>query len=95
MQSMDNGVDLIFIGYTMTPMPQIPRRGRPPKGSERIKSESLLLRLAPAEKTAFALAADIAGLPVAAWMRERLREAARRELIESGLQVPFLQLSQE
>lgn len=53
------------------------------------KTETLRLRLAPDEKGAFARAAEISGLSVAAWVRERLRRAARIELEDAGEQVPF------
>ena len=66
-------------------------RGRPRKSSERLKSKSLLVRVEPAEKQAFEEAADLSGLALAAWVRERLRAAAREELIACARQVPFLQ----
>jgi uncharacterized protein (DUF1778 family) len=55
------------------------------------KSEFMKIRLEPAEKRAFHEAADIAGVALSAWMRERLRRAARRELEEAGRQIAFLQ----
>lgn len=54
-----------------------------------IKSETFKLRLSKEEKAAFERAAGISGLPLAAWMRERLRKAARIELEDAGEQVPF------
>jgi uncharacterized protein (DUF1778 family) len=48
------------------------------------------LRLQPEEKEAFEQAAELAGVPLSAWVRERLRRAARRELDEDGKPVPFL-----
>jgi hypothetical protein len=42
------------------------------------------------EKQAFKDAAVLAGLPVSGWVRLRLREAARKELGESGQAVAFL-----
>jgi hypothetical protein len=71
-------------------MSQNLRRGRPPVGSDRTKSKSLLLRLSPAEKDGFSEAAALAGLPLAVWMRERLRTAARSELETANLAVPFI-----
>jgi uncharacterized protein (DUF1778 family) len=56
-----------------------------------MKSDLLQLRLKASEKEAFQLAADLAGVALSAWVRERLRGAARRELVEAGTQVPFLQ----
>jgi predicted HicB family RNase H-like nuclease len=69
------------------------RRGRPRKSSAQTKSESILLRLEPREKLAFASAADAAGVPLSVWIRERLRRAARRELEEAGLKIAFLDYS--
>lgn len=57
-----------------------------------MKTDLLQLRLLPSEKEAFQKAADLAGVALSAWVRERLRSAARRELIEAGQQVPFLQV---
>jgi uncharacterized protein (DUF1778 family) len=56
-----------------------------------MKSDLLQLRLKSTEKEAFQMAADLAGVALSAWVRERLRGAARRELVEAGKQVPFLQ----
>lgn len=54
------------------------------------RTERIEFRLDAAEKEAFASAAEIAGIPLSAWMRERLRRAARRELEEANESVPFL-----
>lgn len=69
------------------------QRGQPPgeSRSREKKDVPLNIRVARVEKTAFDLAAEIAGIPLSAWMRERLRSACRKELIEAGLQVPFIQ----
>jgi hypothetical protein len=66
------------------------RRGRPPKGSDAIKSVHLDMRIHPTEKEGFRAAADLAGLDLSAWIRERLRLAARRELEQAGRPVPFV-----
>ena len=55
-----------------------------------MKTDVIKLRVTPTEKDGFQQAADIAGIALSAWVRERLRAAARRELVESGKQVPFL-----
>ncbi len=55
-----------------------------------MKSESLRIRLGPEEKRAFQEAADLAGMALSVWIRERLRKAARIELDEAGQQIPFL-----
>lgn len=54
-----------------------------------MKTEAILIRAEPEEKQAFRLAADLAGVPLSAWMRERLRRAARLELVDAGQRVPF------
>lgn len=56
-----------------------------------MKTEVMRFRLQPEEREAFEAAADLAGVPLSAWIRERLRRAARRELEEGGQQIAFLQ----
>lgn len=65
------------------------RRAKPAKGSDG-KSDYLEVRLGPAEKQAFKNAAELAGLGVSAWVRERLRRVATKELQEADQPVPFL-----
>ena len=50
----------------------------------------LKLRIESTEKEAFQRAADIGGVPLSAWVRERLRRAAIRDLEEIGERAPFL-----
>jgi uncharacterized protein (DUF1778 family) len=57
-----------------------------------VKTDMLRLRLGADEKIAFERAAEISGLTVSAWVRERLRRAARMELEDVGEQVPFARL---
>lgn len=66
------------------------RRGRPPKNSRQKKAAYLDVRLDESEKEAFHEAASLSGLPLSAWVRERLRRAAIRELEEFGVPIPFL-----
>ena len=66
-------------------------RGRPPKQKGSIKARYLQVRVTDPEKAAFDTAAELAGLDVSAWVRERLRLAARNELEEYGKPVLFLQ----
>ena len=54
------------------------------------RTDRVELRLEPVEKEAFQQAADNAGLPLSAWIRERCRLAAKAELGEVGKPVPFL-----
>lgn len=67
------------------------RPGRPKKSSHELQSDYLDVRLSAAEKESFRMAAALAGMALSAWVRDRLRTACRRELIESGRQVPFIQ----
>jgi hypothetical protein len=69
------------------------KRGRPRKDGDRLKADYLDIRLAVAEKQAFRDAADLAGLDLSAWVRERLRVTARKELEASGRPVAFLERS--
>src|SRR5579859_2151338 len=66
------------------------QRGRPKKDPTRAKGEYLDIRLELAEKQAFRDAAELAGLDLSAWVRERLRAVARKELEGAGLAVAFL-----
>lgn len=66
------------------------RRGRPRKSSGNVKCKSVLLRLETREKQAFTDAADVAGVPLAVWIRERLRRVAIRELEEASRPIAFL-----
>jgi hypothetical protein len=71
--------------------PSKKRRGRPPKGSDKIKGIRFDMRLEEAEKEGFRAAAELAGLDLSAWVRERLRQAAWKELERAGQPVPFIQ----
>lgn len=54
-----------------------------------MKSEVFKVRLTEPEKRAFQESAEIAGLALSAWVRERLRRAARIELEDAGKEIPF------
>lgn len=54
------------------------------------KVQVLQIRLSDAEKRGFAAAAELAGIPMSAWVRERLRLAAIRDLESAGQKVPFI-----
>ncbi len=87
---VSRGLDFaIFKIYTKVMKPKQKRRGRPPKGSDAIKSESILLRLEQREKKSFLDAATIAGTPLTVWIRERLRRLAGDELVQAGRENPF------
>ena len=74
---------------------QKPKRGRPRKSEAEKRPEYLDVRLDVFEKKSFKDAANLAGVPLSTWVRERLRNAARRELIEAGHSVAFLQRAAE
>ena len=60
------------------------------KNSPPERTERLEIRLEPAEKEAFQLAASISGATLSSWLRERLRRAARSDIEGAGQTVPFL-----
>ena len=62
----------------------VQRRVRPPKGSVRIKTECLDIRLEASERQSYQEAAERAGLEISEWVRERLRAAAATELERAG-----------
>jgi hypothetical protein len=79
-----------FVG-TLSGMDTQPlKHGRPRKTLGQAKDEYLDIRLSVAEKQAFRDAADLAGLDLSAWVRERLRTAARKELDGADRPVAFL-----
>ena len=69
------------------------KAGRPPKEVDRLRSEALLVRLETAEKEAFRDAAELAGIPLSTWVRERLRQIAGKELAKAARPVAFLRQS--
>ena len=56
-----------------------------------IKAQTLQIRLTDAEKRGFNSAAELAGIPLSSWVRERLRLAAIRDLESAGMRAPFVQ----
>lgn len=56
----------------------------------RMKTTTIQIRLQPEEKEAFERAADMAGIGLSSWVRERLRLAAIRELESAGIRAPFI-----
>jgi hypothetical protein len=54
------------------------------------KTLTYKLRIAPDEKESFQAAADLAGVALSAWKRERLRSATINELERAGLKISFL-----
>jgi hypothetical protein len=66
------------------------RRGRPKKSSDALQTQSLDVRVTDGEKQAFKDAAELAGMPVSVWVRDRLRAVSRKELDNAGQPVAFL-----
>jgi len=54
------------------------------------KVEVLQIRLTTEEKRGFAESAELSGIPLSSWVRERLRLAAIRELESAGRKIPFV-----
>jgi len=59
-------------------------------GSGKRREELLQVRVAGNEKHAFEEAATLSGLALSAWVRERLRQVAARELEAADRSVAFL-----
>jgi hypothetical protein len=59
-------------------------------GRSRAKSVAIMVRLSVEEKAAFDRAAEVAGISISSWIRERLRAASLRELDAIGEMAPFL-----
>lgn len=68
-------------------------RGRPRKDADKLRSKALLVRLETTEKEAFKNAAELAGVPLSTWVRERLRQIAVRELGKAARPIAFLRQS--
>ena len=64
--------------------------GRPAKSPDELRNEDLLVKLQADEKTAFKDAAQLAGVPLSVWVRERLRRVAVQELGEASQPIAFL-----
>ena len=54
------------------------------------RETQLLIRLTESEKESFERAAEIAGIGITAWVRERLRSAAILDLQNVGEKIAFL-----
>lgn len=64
-------------------------KGRPPKENNEKKIELLAIRVETDEKQGFKDAAKISGAPLSVWVRERLRQAAIKELDSVGHPIAF------
>ncbi|HYV54074.1 MAG TPA: hypothetical protein VE933_05805 [Chitinophagaceae bacterium] len=54
------------------------------------KEIRIVIRVSDLEKAGFERAAEVAGISISAWSRERLRAAAIMELQDVGEKIPFL-----
>lgn len=75
-----------FCGYTEGKAKK--RTGRLPK--DKTKGDYLEVRIDAEEKQAFKDVADLAGIGLSTWVRERLRVVARKELEGAGTTVAFM-----
>ena len=66
------------------------KRGAPSKSAAERKAALTQIRLLSSEKMGFEEAARLSGLSLSAWMRERLRTVAKRELESHGKKPEFL-----
>ena len=64
-------------------------------GSGKRRDELLQVRVASTEKKAFDDAAELSGLALSAWVRERLRTIATRELEAASRPIAFLENRKE
>lgn len=63
--------------YSISRTKRKPRRGRPPETGT-TRSTPILVRLTPDERKALQEAADAAGEPLAAWVRDVAKRAAAK-----------------
>lgn len=62
----------------------MPKRGRPPKGSESC-TESVPVKMTPTEKADVTAAAEKRGITRSAWMREAAAEKLTRDVPQRSL----------
>lgn len=55
-----------------------------------MKDHAVQIRVSSEERLAFNQAAQLSGIPLSSWVRERLRLAAIRELENAGQKIPFV-----
>ena len=65
------------------------KRGRPPADDIDRKARYIQVRATDAERETFGMAADLEGLSMSAWIRNRLRAAAKNELAAAGKKAPI------
>lgn len=67
------------------------KTGRPKKQLDAVKTEYIEIRCETGEKQSFRDAADAQGMAMSAWIRDRLRRSARKELEDLDKPVAFLE----
>jgi hypothetical protein len=67
------------------------RNGMPTKSAHDLRDSAIEIRVIAMERQGFRDAATLGGIPLSAWIRERLRLAAIRELEIAGQCVPFVE----
>ena len=55
-----------------------------------MKKKTVQIRVSEQEKEGFDKAAELAGISLSAWIRERLRLATIKELNDAGIRSPFI-----
>lgn len=65
------------------------KRGRPTADESDRKGRYIQVRATDAERETFGMAADLEGLTMSAWIRNRLRAAAKSELAAAGEKAPI------
>lgn len=50
-----------------------------------------MVRVDEPERTTFLTAAELSGVSLSAWIRQKLRQASAKELTESGVPVEFME----
>lgn len=55
-----------------------------------MRDYNLQVRMPVSERDSYKAAAEVSGLSVSSWVRDRLRKASRQELQSAGIKVPFL-----
>ena len=60
------------------------------KTQTELRNVRFIVRLLSSEREAFQDAADLAGMPLSAWVRNKLRQAAIKELEAQALPIAFL-----
>jgi len=78
----------LFGPYTVLHMTKTKHKKEP---SVLVKQDYMELRLDVAEKDAFRQAAQMAGMSLSGWVRDRLRRNARKELEDMDMPVAFLE----